>query len=99
MIIEKKATLGDIITIKMSNGDELVAKFKNSAPNLVVTKPLVVLMSQQGFGLMPYALTVGPANDIHIDFNHVVFYTKTIQEVANEYIRQTTGLMVVSNQN
>lgn len=100
MLIEKKTSVGDIITIKMNNGDELLAKLVDAQNDkLTVSKPLQVAMSHQGFALIPYVLTINPDTMIDIDLRGVVFYTKTLQEIGNEYIKQTTNLVMVGNQN
>jgi len=85
----------DIITLKMVGGDEVVARLvEDSGFRLTIKKPMVVTMAQQGFGLMPYSLTINSDADIEISQEHVVFVSKTLKEVADAYIKQTTGLMM-----
>ena len=84
---------GDIVTIKLVGGDEVITKLVNFN-DLEIKQPLLVMMAQQGFGLMPYILTADPKTTIHISNNHVITITKTLEEVAKEYIKQTTGLII-----
>lgn len=100
MLIEKRPETNDIVTIKMSNGDELIGKLKSfDEQTLGINKPLAVVMGPQGFGLVPFILTIDPDAEIKIAKSEIVFYGKTLAEVANEYVKQTTGLVMASSFN
>ena len=51
-------------------------------------------MGQQGFGLVPYILTAAPDAPAKLDRGHVITLVKTYDQVAKEYVKQTTGLIV-----
>lgn len=95
MLIETPVKLNDIVTVKMVGGDEVIGKLLNEHTDQYVelSKPLVVMMGQQGFGLAPYILTANPDTAAKLDRRHIVSYVKTFDQVAKEYIRQTTGLL------
>lgn len=95
MLIETPIKLNDIVTVKMVGGDEVIGKLLNEHTDQYVelSKPLVVMMGQQGFGLAPYILTASPDTSAKLDRRHIVSYVKTFDQVAKEYIRQTTGLL------
>lgn len=95
MLIQSPLKLNDIVTLKMVGGDEIVGKLLDERTDdyLELSKPLVVMMGQQGFGLAPYILTAGPDASAKLDRRHVVTYVKTFDQVAKEYIKQTTGLI------
>lgn len=85
----------DIITIKMLGGDEIIGRLDGfDSDNIVLSRPILVVMAQQGFGLVPYILTAGPDVVIDIDRKNIITITKTIDQVAKEYIRQTSGLII-----
>jgi hypothetical protein len=94
MLIETPAKLNDIVTVKMVGGDEVVGKLTDERIDSYVelSKPLVVMMAQQGFGLAPYILTAGPDASAKLDRKHVIAVVKTFDAVAKQYIKQTTGL-------
>ena len=50
MLIEKPYGNGDTITIKLVGGDEVVARYDDSAgpTEIKLIKPMVVMMAQQG---------------------------------------------------
>lgn len=96
MLIENSTIKnGDTVTLKMVGGDEIVAKLiDEGSDSVTVTKPLLVMMAQQGFGLMPYVLTANPEKDYTLSKEHIIVFTKTLDEVSKEYIKQTTGLHI-----
>lgn len=95
MLITTPAVLNDIVTVKMVGGDEVLGKLTDERTHdyIELARPLMVMMAQQGFGLVPYVLTAGPDATIKLDRRHVISYVKTYSDVAKQYIKQTTGLI------
>ncbi len=94
IITDTSIKLNDIVTLKMVGGDEVVGKLLDERTDSYVelSKPLVVMMGQQGFGLAPYILTAGPDTAAKMDRSHVISMVKTFDAVAKQYIKQTSGL-------
>ncbi len=86
----------DIVTLKTTAGDEVVTKVIEVQDNhgYLVMKPHGVMMSKEGFGLVPWILTVGLDEKIFISWGAVASINKTHDAVRKEYIKQTTGLLV-----
>lgn len=95
MLISTPIALNDVVTVKMVGGDEVVGKLTDERMDTYIelSKPLVVMMGQQGFGLAPYVLTAGPEATMRLDRVHAVTIVKTYDPVAKQYIKQTTGLI------
>ena len=95
MLITTPIALNDVVTVKMVGGDEVVGKLLDERTDVYIElgKPLVVMMGQQGFGLAPYILTAGPEAPAKLDSRHVISIVKTYEQVAKQYIKQTTGLI------
>lgn len=95
MLIESPFKLNDVITLKMVGGDEVVGRLNDERMDTYIelTKPMLVMMAQEGFGLMPYILTAGPDAKAKIDRSHVISFVKTFDQVSKEYMKQTTGLI------
>jgi hypothetical protein len=95
MLIELPAKLNDVVTLKLVGGDEVLGRLADERMEsyVEISKPLLVMMAQQGFGLVPYVLTAGPDAKIKINIHHVIAVTKTFDQVAKEYLKQTTGLI------
>ena len=96
MLIQSPLKLNDVVTLKLIGGDEVIGKLTDERIDtyVEVKKPLVVMMAQQGFGLMPFMLTGNPDATVKIDRSHVLAVSKTMDQVSKEYIKQTTGLAV-----
>lgn len=98
MLIDNSIKVNDIVSMKLIGGDEVVAKITDIAfgtgDEYEVSKPLVVMMAQQGFGLAPFILTAHPDAKIKMRKDAVISMTKTYDGVATQYIKQTTGLIV-----
>jgi hypothetical protein len=95
MLIETPAKLNDVVTLKLVGGDEVLGRLADERTEqyVEISKPLLVMMAQQGFGLVPYVLTAGPDAKIKIAVNHIIAMTKTLEQVAKEYLKQTTGII------
>ena len=94
MIIDAPYKVGDVVTLKMIGADEVVAKLDEMLDGAyILSKPLVVMMAQQGFGLAPFVLTANPDARLTITKSAVICITKTFDRVAKEYIKQTTGII------
>ena len=95
MLIQTPMKLNDIVTIKLVGGDEVIGKLTDERTDsyVEIKKPLVVMMAQQGFGLMPFMLTGNPDATVKLDRSHVLAVMKTMEQVSKEYIKQTTGII------
>jgi hypothetical protein len=97
MLIETPIKENDIVSLKMVGGDEIVCRITDlalSGHEYEVSKPLVVMMAQQGFGLAPFILTAHPDAKIKIRKDAVISMTKTYDGVAKQYQKQTSNLIV-----
>ena len=95
MLIETQLKLNDVVTVKMVGGDEVLGRLNDERTDeyIELNKPQLVMMAQQGFGLVPYVLTAGPDATIQLDRKHVIAIVKSYDQVAKQYIKQTTGLI------
>ena len=97
MLVTNKYDKDDVISLKLVNGDEIVARIVDEdADSFVVNKPCTVMPSQQGLGLMQSLFTSDINKNIKISKNHVMLHAPTIKDVENHYIKTTTGIEPVS---
>ena len=102
MILEKNWNNGDICTIKMTTGDEVVAKITDSAPSwIIIAKPLVLSLGidpqtqQYQLQMLPtFLFSAKPDAKLKIDMQHVITITLSEENAKNSYITNTTGLAV-----
>ena len=94
MLIDKGLQTGDIITIKLTSGEEIVAKMVEETDQMVkVSKPLVLAAGKNGIGMVPYLVTVDPDKDIKISRSTITVCELTEIDAAKQYIQGTTGLV------
>ena len=96
MIIQTPYKVGDIISMKLVSGEEVVAKFVEETKEIIkVWNPLVLSMIQGGqFGLAPYMMTVDPRSNFTFRASAVVCIFKTVDDTANSFIEVTSGIKV-----
>jgi hypothetical protein len=96
MLISKGIAIGEVVTIKTSSGEELVAKLIEDGPmSITVSKPLVLTAGQKGIALVPYLFTTDPDSNITIAKGSIIVLAPTHKDAADQYIQTTTGIKLV----
>lgn len=96
MLIDKGVTTGEVITLKLTSGEELVARLsEDTATYYKLSHPQVIGMGPKGPGLMPYLFTVSPEKDVKLLKSTVTVAEATDKEFADQYIKVTTGISLV----
>lgn len=95
MIFDKGIVHGEVITLKLTSGEELVARLDEETPSHYrLTKPMVIGMGQQGPGLMPYLFTVSPEKSISLLKTTVTVVVSSDKKFADQYLQSTTGIVL-----
>ena len=93
MLIDKGVTEGEVITLKLTSGEELIAKLVEDGPVYYkLSRPMVIGMSPKGPALMPYLFTVSPEKDVKLNKGVVALAEATDKEFADQFIQTTTGI-------
>jgi hypothetical protein len=93
-----KVELDQIYTIKIANGDELVAKITQEDDiTYTVTKPLTVVPGRDGIQLILGLFTANPDKPVTINKSQVSLIANSRDEVCDSYIEATTGIKPVRN--
>lgn len=96
MLIDKGVSAGEVITLKLTSGEELVARLDSETDtHYKLTKPMVIGMGQQGPGLMPYLFTVDPDKTIPLLKSTVTVAVSSDKVFADQYIQNTTNIKLV----
>lgn len=97
LISKSKISDGDIVSFKLNNGDELVARLIGQSDTAyTLSKPCIVVPGNQGIGLMQAMFTVDPDLDIELSRQHVMMSAPTIEPMQKHYIKTTTGIEVTA---
>jgi hypothetical protein len=93
-----KVELDQIYTLKIANGDEMVAKITaEDADTYTVVKPLTVVPGPQGINMVHSLFTANPDKNVTINKQQVSCIAPSRDEVCDSYIEATTGIKPVRN--
>ena len=97
MLVSKKYAEGDIISFKLSTGEEMVARISEETDsNYVLEKPCTVMPSAQGMGLIQSLFTADQEKKVSLDKRHVIIHAPSIDAMQKHYIKTTTGIEPVT---
>lgn len=99
MLINKaKYTVGDIVTFKLSTGEEIIGKLLIEDDKIIsIERPLMLAMTSKGPAMAPVLMTVNPESTLTFSKNSVsILPVETDKEISNQYTLQTTGIQTVS---
>jgi hypothetical protein len=92
MLISKGFSNGDIVSLKLINGDEIIARFENeSADDITIDRPLALTMSREGLGMIPWMM-LGDKSAITLKKSHVFAVVPSQKDAADQYMQGTTGI-------
>jgi hypothetical protein len=97
LINTTKYDKGDIVSFKLVNGDEIVARIvEDLGEEFTIHKPCTVMPSPKGLGLIQSLFTSDLNKDIKLSKSHVMMHTITQKDVENHYIQTTTGIQTAA---
>ena len=86
---------GDIWTIKLTSGEELVAKIVViSEDHYMVDKPVSVAPTAQGMQLIPSVFTANTDNLVKINTSAITLMAETNSYVRDSYVSATSKVKV-----
>jgi len=96
MLIDKGVSAGEVITLKLTSGEELVAKLvEETDAYYKLSRPMVIGMGQSGPGLMPYLFTVHPDKEVKLLKTTVTVAEATDEAFAKQFLESTSGIKLV----
>jgi hypothetical protein len=100
MLANKQYTQGDIVTFKLSTSEELIARIvEDTMVDFKIVKPVVLVPTPNGsLGMVPALFSVElNTNSISLQKSSVVMHAATRKDVADEYLKGTTGIKPASS--
>jgi hypothetical protein len=92
MLLKKPITQGSVVSIKIINGDEIIARYENEDSDTVtINRPLALTMGQGGLGMIPWVF-LGDSETITLQKSHLFFVIPSKKDAADQYIQGTTGI-------
>lgn len=85
-MLKTKVKTDDVISVKMSTGEEVIAKFISEVDGILTVKDARAIVPQEnGVALAPYLMT---SSQDELSLYNFVTYQKTDMNVANAYRSQ-----------
>lgn len=92
MLLEKPMASGDVVSLKLINGDEIIARLDTDDHHgITVTKPLAITVGPQGLGMMPW-IFLGNKETVTIKREHIFVMVPSKKDAADQYMQGTTGI-------
>lgn len=92
MLINKGITPGEVVSIKLISGEEIIARLEEDGSQTVkITKPLLVAAGPQGLGMMPFVFLAAD-DTMSIKQDHIITMNAAKSEAASQYLQGTTGI-------
>ena len=97
MLIEKRFTDGDVVSLKLTSGEEILGRFvKEDMVTITLSKPLMIAMTPKGPAMAPVMMTVNPESDLTFNKSSIIVSANCYKEIADQYVFQTTGIQMPS---
>ena len=101
MLIEAPYKKGDTVSIKLTSGEEIVARLDEEARDyMMLHKPMCLVMGQNGVGLAPFMMSVNPEKEKYkLLTSSVAMVSRTDDNISKTYVETTTGLKLNQEDN
>lgn len=103
MLIAPPLVAGDVASVKLVNGDEILGKFVSQDAHVcVLSKPVIVAIqpvnkSEVQLGFLPFMVSSNPEGNVSLPLTSMLTKAmKTRDDVARNYRRATSSLDVVT---
>jgi|TARA_R110002153_G_scaffold53917_6_gene149927 hypothetical protein len=94
MLIEAPYKVGDVVSLKLSSGEEILGRLEAEKDNNVtLKKPMVLIAQEKGLGLAPFMFSVSPDGKFVMKSTAISCMAKTEAEIAKQYVATTSGIV------
>jgi hypothetical protein len=92
MLLQKPITDGTVISLKLVNGDEIIARYDGETDTTVkINRPLALTMSGQGLGMIPWVF-LGDTESFTLNKSHIFVMVPSKKDASDQYMQGTTGI-------
>ncbi len=95
MLIQKPISGGDSVTIKLTSGEEVIARFDSEDDSsLYISKPVTLAGNAQGMSFVPWMISSLP-DRIRLNKSAIITYGHTQEQIAKAFIEATSSIKMV----
>jgi hypothetical protein len=92
MLLQKPITNGDVVSLKLLNGDEIIARLESDDHNgVTVNRPLAITAGPSGLGMIPW-MFLGNGDNFTLKREHIFAMVPSKKDAADQYLTGTTGI-------
>lgn len=92
MLLQKPITEGDVVSIKLTNGEEIIARLEKDDHNgITINRPLAVTLGPQGLGMIPWVF-LADKDTMTIKREHIFVMLPSKKDASDQYMQGTTGI-------
>jgi hypothetical protein len=92
MLLSKPIMDGSVVSLKLVNGDEIIARFEGEDEKTIkINRPLALTMGAQGLGMIPW-LFLGDTETFTLKREHVFVMVLSKKDASDQYMQGTTGI-------
>jgi hypothetical protein len=85
MLKPKRMVPGSIVSLRILNGDELIARLKEETQeSITLTYPMVFTITPEGAGVVPW-FALGDTSEVNIKTSHIFSIVPAKLEATQEY--------------
>jgi hypothetical protein len=94
MLKENTYQSGDIVTLYLQTGQEILGKFvSEDTTSTVITKPLTIAMGPKGAAFQTFTVTGDSEKEVHFKSNKIISVLKTRKDTADSYTQATSTII------
>jgi len=94
MLKEKTYEKGDIVTVYLQTGQEILGKLDSEDESyVVITKPLTIAMGPKGAAFQTFTVTGDSENNVYFKQEKVITMLKTRKDTADSYTQATSTII------
>lgn len=94
----KENKIGQTVSLKLTNGDEVVGKVTGQTDEgLIISQPVILAAARDGLTMIPFMMTANPEGEFLFRTNNLMCIAKTNEQVSDAYLTSTTGITPVRN--
>jgi len=92
MLINRGFSSGDVLSLKLISGEEIIARYEeDDADTVSISRPLAITMAGQGLGMIPW-IFLGGKEQVTLQKSHVLAMMTAKKDAADQYMQGTTGI-------
>jgi hypothetical protein len=97
-MLQKTNNPSEVHTFKLNNGEEIITRIQeDNDDHYVLKSPLCLVPGPNGqLGLAPMLFSVDPKETPRLNKAAVAMQARTANEIAQQYLKQTTGLVLAT---